>query len=263
MVAEVVDIEELGMLKDELTAIEEPPRSQPEPDKLVSPEPELPEKYRGKSIQEIVKMHQEAEKFAGRQAQEVGEIRQLADQLIKSQFKPAPVEVVPEIDFYSNPEEAVRQAVRNSPEVIEARNTTQQLRQMEAKRTLLTLHSDVGQVMSDPQFTEWVMGSKVRTKLFQQAEKYDVDAADELLSTFKELRKARQPEITPNVSDEIGRKERSQAIQAVAVESGGSGEVTRKSFRRADLIRLQIYNPTKYEAMRGEIEAAYAEGRVR
>ena len=38
---------------------------------------ELPEKYRDKSLDEIVKMHQEAEKLIGKQAQEVGEVRKL------------------------------------------------------------------------------------------------------------------------------------------------------------------------------------------
>ena len=44
----------------------------------------LPEKYRNKSLEEVIKMHQEAEKLIGKQAQEVGEVRKLADELIKS-----------------------------------------------------------------------------------------------------------------------------------------------------------------------------------
>ena len=44
---------------------------------------DIPEKYRGKSLDEVVKMHQEAEKLIGKQAQEVGEVRKLADELIK------------------------------------------------------------------------------------------------------------------------------------------------------------------------------------
>ncbi len=36
---------------------------------------ELPEKYQGKSLDDIIKMHQEAEKLIGKQAQEVGEVR--------------------------------------------------------------------------------------------------------------------------------------------------------------------------------------------
>ena len=35
-------------------------------------EPEIPDKYQGKSAQELVQMHQEAEKLLGRQSSEVG-----------------------------------------------------------------------------------------------------------------------------------------------------------------------------------------------
>jgi hypothetical protein len=44
---------------------------------------DIPEKYKGKSLDDIIKMHQEAEKLIGKQAQEVGEVRKLADDLIK------------------------------------------------------------------------------------------------------------------------------------------------------------------------------------
>jgi len=65
----------------------------------------IPEKYKGKSAQEIIKMHQEAEKLIGKQAQEVGEVRKLADELLKQSLssKPAATEVEPEIDFLKIP----------------------------------------------------------------------------------------------------------------------------------------------------------------
>jgi len=63
------DKEELGELEIE--------------EQKISQKPELPEKYRDKSLDEIVRMHQEAEKLIGKQAQEVGEVRKLADELIK------------------------------------------------------------------------------------------------------------------------------------------------------------------------------------
>ena len=61
---------------------------------------DVPNKYKGKSIDDVIKMHQEAEKLIGKQAQEVGEVRKLADDLIKQTLsKPtAPTEVEPEID---------------------------------------------------------------------------------------------------------------------------------------------------------------------
>jgi len=47
------------------------------------------------------------------------------------------------------------------------------------------------------------------------------------------------------------------------VDTGGSGETTRKVYRRADLIRLKMRDPGKYDAMSDEIMAAYSEGRVK
>ena len=41
---------------------------------LVAERPRIPDKYSGKSLEDIVNMHQEAEKLIGRQAQEVGEV---------------------------------------------------------------------------------------------------------------------------------------------------------------------------------------------
>ena len=49
---------------------------------------EIPEKYRSKSLEEVVRMHQEAERYIGKQAQEVGEVRKLADELIKQNLAP-------------------------------------------------------------------------------------------------------------------------------------------------------------------------------
>ena len=63
---------------------------------------ELPEKYRAKSLEEVVRMHQEAERLIGKQAQEVGEVRKLADELIKQNLggRSQPIkEEEPEVDF--------------------------------------------------------------------------------------------------------------------------------------------------------------------
>ena len=47
----------------------------------VETEEDIPDKYRGKSIQDIVRMHQEAEKAIGRQSAEVGDLRGVVDHL--------------------------------------------------------------------------------------------------------------------------------------------------------------------------------------
>ena len=47
---------------------------------------EFPEKYQGKSVEDLVQMHQELEKFSGKQSTEVGELRSVVDGYIQTQL---------------------------------------------------------------------------------------------------------------------------------------------------------------------------------
>ena len=248
--AEIQDIDgEVG----EIEAVEEQ-LAEPAPAAEV---PSLPEQYRGKSVEDIVKMHQEAEKLIARQGREVGEVRKLADELIKSQLTPKPkVEEVAPVDFFENPQEAIRQQIENHPRVREAEQTAKQLQADHARQRLNQMHPDVANIVQDSGFQDWIKASKVRTKLFQDAEAYD--AADELLSTYKELRVVKQQQVA-----KVDTTARDQSLKAASVDTGGSGETTRKVYRRADLIRLKMRDPSKYESMSDEIMTAYSEGRVK
>jgi hypothetical protein len=87
-------------------------------------EPSLPDKYQGKSLEEVVQMHQEAEKLLGRQSSEVGELRKVVDDYIASQVpEPAPqqhVEPEDDIDYFTDPQGAVNRAIENHPKIREA-----------------------------------------------------------------------------------------------------------------------------------------------
>jgi hypothetical protein len=104
-----------------------------------------------------------------------------------------------------------------------------------------------------------VKSSPIRIKIFEQADSgYDYDSANELLSTYKQLRSVKQKQ-TSN-EGEVTRK---QNLKAVGVDVGGSGESSKRVYRRADLIRLKMQDPDRYDALSQEIMAAYSEGRVR
>jgi hypothetical protein len=104
-----------------------------------------------------------------------------------------------------------------------------------------------------------VKSSPVRIKIFEQADSgYDFDSANELLSTYKQLRSVKQKQ-----SSDDGEVTRKQNLKAVGVDVGGSGESSKKVYRRADLIRLKMQDPNRYDALSDEIMAAYQEGRVR
>jgi len=222
---------------------------------------ELPEKYREKSLDEIVKMHQEAEKLIGKQAQEVGEVRKLADELIKQNLgsRQQTRQEEPEVDFFENPQKAVQRTVDNHPDILAARQVTQEMRRAQIQQRLAQEHPDFGDIAKDQDFANWVKSSPIRIKIFEQADSgYDFDSANELLSTYKQLRSVKQKQ----TSDD-GEVTRKQNLKAVGVDVGGSGESSKKVYRRADLIRLKMQDPNRYAAFCDEIMAAYQEGRVR
>ena len=249
--AEIQDDLEVGDI-GEMESVEKQVQSKPD-------EYEIPQHLRGKSVSELAKMHHDAEKLIGRQAQEVHEVRKLADELIKSQLTPkAEVEKPKEIDFFENPQEAIRQQIENNPRVVAAEQYAKQAQAEQSRQRLAQIHPDVQQIVGDVGFQEWVKASKVRTQLFQQADNYDIEAAHELISTYKELRGVRQKVVT-----EADNTARDKTLKAAAVDTGGSGESSQKVFRRADLIRLKMRDPAKYESMSDEIMAAYQTGRVK
>ncbi len=223
---------------------------------------ELPDKYRDKSLDEIVKMHQEAEKLIGKQAQEVGEVRKLADELIRQNLGSKQQQTKleePEVDFFENPQKAIQRTVENHPDVQAARQATLEMRRMQIQQKLAQEHPDFGEIAKDQDFANWVKSSPVRIKLFEQANGgYDFDSANELLSTYKQLRNVK----TKQTSD-AGEATRKQNLKAVGVDVGGSGESSKKVYRRADLIRLKMQDPARYEALSEEIMTAYQEGRVK
>jgi hypothetical protein len=241
------DKEELGELEIEQQKIEQ--------------KPELPEKYRDKSLDDIVRMHQEAEKLIGKQAQEVGEVRKLADELIKQNLgsRQQTRQEEPEVDFFENPQKAVQRTVDNHPDILAARQVTLEMKRSQIQQRLAQEHPDFGDIAKDQDFANWVKSSPIRIKIFEQADSgYDFDSANELLSTYKQLRSVKQKQ----TSDD-GEVTRKQNLKAVGVDIGGSGESSKKVYRRADLIRLKMQDPNRYDALSDEIMQAYQEGRVR
>ena len=242
------DKEEFGELEIEQQKIEQ--------------KPELPEKYRDKSLDDIVRMHQEAEKLIGKQAQEVGEVRKLADELIKQNLGSRQQQTrqeEPEVDFFENPQKAIQRTVDNHPDIQAARQVTLEMKRAQIQQRLAQEHPDFGEIAKEQDFANWVKSSPIRIKIFEQADSgYDFDSANELLSTYKQLRGVKNKQVS-----DAGEASRKQTLKAIGVDTGGSGESSKKVYRRADLIRLKMQDPNRYEALSDEIMVAYQEGRVR
>ena len=268
---EEVSNEVLTDLNQQEGTIPEPTEQTVDNTEEIANEVEIPEKYKNKSLDEIVRMHQEAEKLIGRQAQEVGEVRKLADSLLKQQLEakhdkqPEPAQ---EIDWFEDPQKAINQALETNPVLRQLQEQQAIQAQRSALETIEKSHPDFVSVAQSEDFQQWVAGSKARQRLYADANNYDVDSALELLDNYKSLRGLRQQkEETSKAADEALKKTdsegRSKALKAAAVQQGGTGETGKPVYRRADLIRLRMQDPNRYESMADEILNAYAEGRVR
>lgn len=224
--------------------------------------PELPDRYRNKSVEDIIRMHQEAEKVIGRQAQEVGEVRKLADDLIKQNLnsKPQPIaQEEPEVDFFADPQRAIRSTINSHPDVLAAKQATMDFKRMQIQQKLAQEHPDFGQLVQDQDFNNWVKSSPIRIGLYAKADaEFDYDSANELLSTYKQLRGVKTQQL-----EKTSQEARKQTMKAVQVDTGGTGESSKRVYRRADLIRLKMTDPNRYDALSDEIMLAYQEGRVK
>jgi hypothetical protein len=221
----------------------------------------LPEKYRGKSIEEVAQMHIEVEKRLSIQGQEIGSVRKSLDDLVKQNLesKQSARDLEPEVDFFENPQEAIKKEVENHPDVQSAKAAFANLHKMQIKQKLTETHPDFDEITKDENFADWIKSSPVRLRLFEAADAgYDFDSANELLSTYKQIKgiKAKQNQVVQESSRQV-------SLKAAAVDVGGSGESSRKTYRSTDLIRLKMRDPDRYEALQDEILLAYAEGRVK
>jgi len=248
---------------NETQAVEQEEQFESQEEEVAQPESTIPEKYQGKSLEDVVQMHQEAEKLLGKQSSEVGELRKVVDDYIQAQLstQEAPEQKEEDdIDFFTDPKTAVSRAIENHPKIREAEEYTQQYKKQSALAQLQAAHPDMQEILQDNNFAEWIKGSKVRTQLFVQADQqYDYDAANELFSLWKERAQVAQQTAA------VEKQARKQQLKSASTGNArGTGEGQRKKvYRRSDIIKLMKTDPERYQALSEEIFKAYAEGRVK
>ena len=232
------------------------------------PEPTIPEKFAGKSTEELVEMYQNVEKMMGKQASEVGEQRKLIQSLMESQNRAA--EATPNVeeptnlddDFYTDPTQAVNKAIENHPELVEARKERIIQQQQHQVGVLEKAYPDWQERVATKEFQDWVGSSEIRTEMFRKADSdYRPDYAIELFDMFD---KVNMIDKTKEVQKAESQK-RDKALKATTTETRSTSESIggKKVYRRADLINLQVTDPNRYASLADEIQSAYAEGRVK
>jgi len=230
------------------------------------PEVTIPEKYAGKSLEEVIEMHQNAEKVLGKQGMEVGQQRKLIESLSSQQQATEAAlpkeEPVPfEEQFYADPANAVNSAIENHPDMVQAKKTRVEQNQSYQQAQLESAHPDFMNIVEDKGFQDWIGASKIRQEIFRAADSYDFDSANELFSTWKQLN---QVDTTAKVRA-AEKVKREKVLRKTTSETRSSGDSVggKKVYRRADLINLQVTDPRRYEALADEIQSAYTEGRVK
>ena len=215
---------------------------------------EQEEKFRGMDYEALQRSYTELERRMSQQGQELGELRKYADTLIQ---RPAPEQE--ETDFFEDPAKAINGAIEGNDRIKTLEQRQQQIELMTARSELTRRHPDYQQIDQSPEFAKWVNSSKVRQRAYIEASNtMDVDMADELMSLYKETIK------NQSTQSEKLEGERKETLKAVKSDSGSpGGTATKKIFRRADLLKLQITDPNRYDDMQDEIMLAYQEGRVR
>ena len=265
MVSKIVEpeVEETQEINEEEDTLETLAVQDEAEETVEEPEQELPQKFQGKSANEIAEAYENLEKELGRKGQEIGELRKLTDSFLQTQIthNKETTTDTEDLDFYDNPEAAVRTIIERHPKF---REFTQQTQQQQASMTAQQLektHPDFKDVVTSPDFQEWIEGSKIRQRLFKEADAYDYDSADELLTIWKErqmISKTKEVEAEKETTRKAALKT-SKGVSRTSSESTAG----KKIYRRADLIRLKQTDPNRYDTLSDEIFSAYQDGRVK
>ena len=261
---ELEENEELVSLSEEMEKPTEEPEQKANETETEAKEttPDIPDKYKDKSLEDVVRMHQEAEKLLGKQSSEVGDLRKSVDELLKVKLsedaKSPNKKEEPELDFYEDPKGSVSKAVENSETMIQMKELLAKQQQQEVMGRIAEKHPDFESIVKNENFVNWVSKSEVRTELFQRADKYDFNAADELLSNWKEIKGIVEK------TESINEKDRKLQLKAASTGGKGSGEpMSRKIYKRSEIVNLMINDPQRYQANVDLFDKAYAEGRVK
>lgn len=228
----------------------------------------VPEKFRGKSLKEVVETYQNLESELGRARNEIGTNRRLVDELLNlrrsaaEKSEPVTRQPVTPMELAENPEETITTVARRvadertagAEERLERLENSLQAQEFEKR------HPGYRDLATSAEFAEWVKGSPHRVKLVTKAAQNDWDAADEMLSLYKEHTALRATAPDPKEAAKAAGLAKSGGSGANKVVQGGDGK---KIYKREELARLYIENPTEYDRQYSDIQQAYIEKRVR
>jgi hypothetical protein len=242
---------------------------------------ETPEKYRGKSIEDVIQMHQNAERKIGQTGNELGQYKQLTDQLLdlkrrddlakggaEAEEEDEPLPKITQTEILDDPDTAIGKAIEARLNRVERKREQQaeatQAEQLQAE--FAARHPDAQEIAQDPEFQAFVSKSKSRQMLVAAAlHANNLFAANTILDEWKASRSQNSDESSEDENTDPNLEEARKASTLSTGASNTKDAPTGKVYNRLDLIRLKLEDPEAYgsEVFQQEIMKAYAEGRVR
>ena len=237
----------------------------------------LPEKFTGKSAEDIAEMYMNLESEHGRVTNEFGTMRaqnEVLNDLLTNHQAQTPVVPEPAVETYKVDAASLLDDPQGTLEKwYESRvasDRTEYDSRLSGLETQLqsvnvrTRVTDFDEVAASAEFGEWVRKSPTRQRIAQQAGEGDSSAALMLVEEYK-AQAVTVPEPTP--ADPA--KEALDRAAGISLESPGSvepaGDASLPIFKASELRRLKM---TDYEAysdpkFQDEVLLAYHQGRVR
>jgi hypothetical protein len=222
----------------------------------------LPTKFKGKSPEDIARAYAELEKDRSRLANEVGDLRKLTREILERDAAKSTTtsdDIEEELSFDENPEDYIKKIVQDAVKPLQESTEKTSYEQRFAKFN--ERHPDFMEIGQDPEFAKYVAAAPHRVAQYEKAQRQDLDAADALLTDYKELRQQLKAAAKQEATED--KAQRKQRIRKASPETGSSGATTGKIYKSSELIRMQMTDPERYAAEQDEIMRAYAEGRVK
>lgn len=231
----------------------------------------VPDKFKDKSMEEVIQSYVNLEKEYGNKSNEIGDLRKLTDQILLNQNQQQgqqPAAQAGDInedvgldDFIENPSSAVDQALKKNP-TIQKMEQAMEAQQADASRSaLLASHPDADELVASPEFQTWVQAAPGRLEMLQSAHvNRNVDVASGMLDMYKQTKVVANEEA---VTERDAKAKASLKDAKVETGSARSSKSGKKIYKRSELIELKLRDPQRYEAMKDDIHKAYAEKRVR
>lgn len=241
---------------------------------LAAVQSRIPEKYRGKSVEELAKIAEDIEREKSRLGNELGQTRkQLLERQVETKPKEPPKQVTAD-EVLTNPNDAIETVVSQSPTINKVKESVARLDELERgfqHQAFEKAHPTYMSDLKDQAFLDWVAKSPVRQGLANRADGFDFQAADQLWSLWEE-----QQELVRQVAEskETAKlQNREQKLKAGMVESGTGGTTeTAKKFSRFEIQNLKTRAKQGDRAAelivsdpnwQREVNQAYADGRVK